>query len=339
MRSFGMMKKIQLILVLVIVLTMSISDNNHFLNYNIRIFVSGQQIHSLLRAIAMRHPMFKPDVAIDIGANAGKYTNAIRQLFPDTKIIMVEASQQHENVLRNFTANDSGKSEFHINVLSNKDGQIVEFFDSIGANTGNSMFRESSKHFTNLKPVKKVTKTIDTIVKESNLFSPGSIVDLIKADVQGAELLVFEGATDVLRQATFVQFEGSTIEWNDGGSCWYHVDELLRSHGFYLYDLGDFMFNPKAFKTSGLGQFDIMYVKPSSPRLPEIMKANAPKFCGVNRTEYLIEKQKDGTIGSNDSSALDIYLGFLCGVSFSLMVYVFTTSSLISKQPKFKIQD
>jgi Methyltransferase FkbM domain len=110
----------------------------------------------------------------------------------------------------------------------------------------------------------------------------GKRVDLIKVDVQGAELLVFAGGHKLLEQATFVQVEGSTIEYNEGGSCSYEVDDLLRKYGFFLYDISDMSYNAALFKTTGLGQYDIMYVKPSSPWLPSGLKE--AKYCGQGRS-------------------------------------------------------
>jgi hypothetical protein len=124
-----------------------------------------------------------------------------------------------------------------------------------------------------------LTDTLDDIVASSSI--AGKHIDIVKADVQGAELLVFSGGTKVLEQATFVQLEGSTVEYNEGGSCFYEVDAFLRSHGFFLYDIADLQYNGRLFRTPGLGQFDILYVKPTSPRLPkELQKA---KFCGQGR--------------------------------------------------------
>jgi hypothetical protein len=115
------------------------------------------------------------------------------------------------------------------------------------------MFRENSKHYKNAKSVTRITSTVDTMVENSHL--KNERIDVIKADVQGAELEVFKGARKALAQATFVYFEGSTVEYNEGGACLYEVDAFLRSQGFFLYDYGEMSYN-NAFRTKGLGQFD-----------------------------------------------------------------------------------
>ena len=130
-----------------------------------------------------------------------------------------------------------------------------------------------------VKPTERITETLENLVASS--FLADKWIDIVKADVQGAELLVFTGDTDALQQATFVQLEGSTVEYNEGSSCFFEVDGLLRTHGFFLYDVADLQRNEALFKTSGLGQFDMLYVKPTSPRLP--IRLQKTKFCGQRR--------------------------------------------------------
>jgi hypothetical protein len=71
--------------------------------------------------------------------------------------------------------------------------------------------------------------------------------------------MVLSGASETLKRATLVQFEASIIEYNKGGACWYQIDELLRCHGYYLYDMGDFSRHEVAFHTNAIGQLDALY--------------------------------------------------------------------------------
>lgn len=99
-------------------------------------------------------------------------------------------------------------------------------------------------------------------------------------DVQGAELIVLQGATKALQEASFVLFESGTIEYNEGSACWYEIDEYLRQHGFYWFDIADIARNP-AFKTPGLGQANFMYVKPTSPKLQAYYEQKGTSYCGA----------------------------------------------------------
>lgn len=193
---------------------------------------------------------FEPNAVVDVGANYGDWSRAARKLFPQAKILMVEATPMHEKNLKK-AAQEIGNAEHRIAVVTARDGETVQFFQ--GKNTGNSMFRENSNHYANEKAVERQSQTVDSIVAGS--FLRDEVIDVIKADVQGAELGVFQGATQVLRQATFVYFEASTIEYNSGAPCTHEVDAFLRSQGFFLYDMADLHYN-EAFKTFGVGQYD-----------------------------------------------------------------------------------
>ena len=124
------------------------------------------QRHTLIRNIRKFYPNWHPSGVLDIGANKGMYSSVVRELYPAsmTKIIMIEASSMHNTTLHNFVQKDNYQSEYYITVLSSSDDQIVNFYDSRIGNTGNSMFQEQTKHFINIKPLKKSTKTVDSII-------------------------------------------------------------------------------------------------------------------------------------------------------------------------------
>jgi FkbM family methyltransferase len=187
---------------------------------------------------------------IDVGANQGVWSREARKLFPASKILMLEATPMHEPSLQTVTT-ELGAAEYQIAVITSSDGEVVRYFQ--GKNTGNSMFRERSNFYAYDKPVEHISKTVDTLVQQS--FLKDEVVDVIKADVQGAELLVLQGAKSVLKQATFVYLEASTIEYNEGAPCFYEVDAYLRSQGYFLYDVANLNYND-AFRTFGLGQYD-----------------------------------------------------------------------------------
>ena len=62
-------------------------------------------------------------------------------------------------------------------------------------------------------------------------------IDLLKIDVQGAELLVLENATTTLSQTSVVHCEVEFSEIYMGQPLFSSVDQLLRANGFCLIDL------------------------------------------------------------------------------------------------------
>ena len=61
--------------------------------------------------------------------------------------------------------------------------------------------------------------------------------DLIKLDVQGAELQVLAGATRSMKAAQAVMMEGSLIELQKGQALLSDLIEFMKGHDFALYDI------------------------------------------------------------------------------------------------------
>lgn len=240
-----------------------------------------------LESVRLLHetdPAWVPNAILDIGANVGCWTIRGRQLFPKTKFMMFEAFQNFTTPLAKVRHDINNKDmvDFAIEVLSSNDGNEVQFWAE--GTTGNSMFPQllgrGGRGHSDIKPVTRITKTLDTARQSS--FLRDERIDILKLDVQGAELSVLKGATDILKEVSFVQFEASVIEYNKGGSCYFQVDEYLREHGFFLYDMGDMQRNQRLFKSNGVGQYDSIYIRPSSEYIPESIKNLGPNLCGSN---------------------------------------------------------
>lgn len=92
-------------------------------------------------------------------------------------------------------------------------------------------------------------------------------VDLIKLDIQGAELIAMRGGLHVLQQATFIELEVSLIDYNPGGACYHEIDSFLRDLGFRLHYMNRGEVVEAYFKTPGIGQQDRIYVNEKSPML------------------------------------------------------------------------
>ena len=252
-------------------------------------------------------PDFFPRVILDVGANIGDWSRGMRSLYPSSKFLLLEATEKHAPKLSN-TVKELGNAKFEIAVLSDEAGVTVKFFQ--GLDTGNSMFRENTKFYENDVPVERITTTLDIEIEkqmQSSFIASFEEVDFLKLDIQGAELLALKGATKVLEHVTFVQFEASLIEYNENGACFSEIDQLLREHGFVWFDMGDIARDKSLFISPGAGQFDVLYVKPSSTKYPEGLKE--AKFCGYRRMHQMAvsetsqqERTDDNRVSSTPST-------------------------------------
>eukprot|EP00978_Attheya_sp_CCMP212_P048858 scaffold585537_cov216-Attheya_sp.AAC.1 len=67
------------------------------------------------------------------------------------------------------------------------------------------------------------------------------------------------------------------------------------------------------FHSKGIGQFDVLYIKPTSPYLPKWIKDKEASFCGAGREkDNEKDKLKDGeakpVTGDEDESMFNAYL-------------------------------
>lgn len=177
---------------------------------------------------------YVPEVVYDIGACVLHWTNEARQIWPESKYYCFEAMPEVE-----FIFKDSNIADYHIGVLSDKNGDIVKFYQNNFFPGGNSYYRENpeynsgAEHFFNESHVREYTTfTLDDVVKNKNFPLP----DLIKIDVQGAELDVLRGADICLQHTKHLILELQKVEYNKGAPHKDIVIDYIRSKGFILAD-------------------------------------------------------------------------------------------------------
>lgn len=182
--------------------------------------------------IKMRDEMkYTPKVAYDIGACVLHWTNSAKQIWPDTEYVAFEAMDETKFIYE-------GSNIKHFNgVLSDTDGKIVDFYQNLEWFGGNSYYKENSVYsygvdiiFNESHIIKKPTHMLDSVVKANNFPAP----DLIKIDVQGAELDVLRGAEKTLESCQHIIVELQHKEYNKGAPHFSKVVEYLDSRGFAL---------------------------------------------------------------------------------------------------------
>jgi FkbM family methyltransferase len=167
------------------------------------------------------------DTAVDVGANWGLHVLYLSKLVGSRGfVIAVEpfapAMRELEWHLR---ANECSNVKALPLALSDRDGQ-ASFTAGHSAYTGHLSSLDpavSGGGITGSEPVR--TRTLDSIVGELNL----KTLKLVKMDVEGAESLVLEGATETLqRLRPFVVVDLHTPEQD------VRVAKLLTTHGYTL---------------------------------------------------------------------------------------------------------
>jgi FkbM family methyltransferase len=177
--------------------------------------------------------IIKPNMTIlDIGANKGYFSLLFAKLMNDTgRVVAIEPV--NENC---YWINKSIKSNKYkcISVeqvaLSNKEGK-AEFF--LGKKSGwGSLFYNSEGASLNKKPITIKTRKLDNILNEKGIDK----TDIIKIDIEGAELLALKGAESILKNNKDIKLilNIDVREERERNQLF----NLLDSLGFKIYRIG-----------------------------------------------------------------------------------------------------
>ncbi len=188
---------------------------------------------------------FSPSSILDVGAHVGEFYSLAKSVFPDAKIVSVEAEPSCSTELLNVNPNS-------IIALLAKDNAIYNWYKTTENSicTGNSIYREISDHFSDEKLI--VEERIG--IKLSDLFKPNQF-DLIKLDTQGSELDILQGGLDICKSAKGIIIETSINKYNDGAPLYVQVVVFMNSIGFEQKEEID------VFHYGSIFQKDILFIR------------------------------------------------------------------------------
>ncbi len=156
-----------------------------------------------------------PKVVIDIGANMGHFGLLSQEMFGEVDIHAFEPNSACKELLSPFK---------HYPVALGASPARLDYFRDPHDPTsgGNSLYKEDTQYFENAESEVVSIKTLDSFNIDA---------DLIKIDVQGAELDVIKGGQETIQAADTLLIEMSFLEYNRHGCL---IDDVLR----YTRELG-----------------------------------------------------------------------------------------------------
>ncbi|EKS27740.1 FkbM family methyltransferase [Afipia felis] len=194
---------------------------------------------------------FAPKTIYDIGAFRGHWTREARRIFPSAAFYLFEANNLHAPFL------EKTGHPFFIAAMSVEDNEAgAPLFINETIQTSTSLHRERTQSFNdNVKIVQVPTRRLDSLVTEKGLPAP----DLIKLDVQGAEIDVLKGAGKVLENASAIVAELSFLPFNAGAPLIGETITYIEGLGFKCADVCET-------HSSAIGsilQMDIIFARPA----------------------------------------------------------------------------
>jgi FkbM family methyltransferase len=175
----------------------------------------------------------KKPVVLDIGANIGLYSEAIREYAPEATVFAFEPSSAARNKLEERFIEDNS-----VVVIPLALG-ITNSKETLWSNTpGSGLASLTKRRLEHFGTDFSQAESVDVVTLDSWISSRKVVPNLIKMDVEGHELDVLMGGLNTLTLAQVVQFEfgGCNIDTRTFfQDFWY----LLTDAGFALYRISD----------------------------------------------------------------------------------------------------
>ncbi len=179
----------------------------------------------------------EPKRILDIGANVGRWYNECRPHFPSSYIFSIEANEECEEALKAANPNS-------LIALLTKDNKEYDYYiNNTYQSTGNSIYKELTEHYTeaNTRIIKKQGTRLDDIFTDEYF-------DLIKMDVQGAELDIIKGGPKLIQAAHGLILEVALKEYNQSSPMHDEIVTYLETIGFKKkLILDDLMYNNEVY--------------------------------------------------------------------------------------------
>jgi len=198
-------------------------------------------------------------VIFDVGAYVGDITRTYRNIFPEATIYCFEPFPDSFKKLSRLT--DGKFVKCYQLALCEVNGRAKLQVDSDPS--CNSLFsrpksgaRYYSNKAQNIGQIEVETKTLDTFCNRENI----SEIDILKLDVEGAEIKVLQGASEKLgkKHIGLIYTEVMFVPHYECGCLFYEVSGFLFQYGYTLFNL----YNLKRARNSQLRWGNAIYVSP-----------------------------------------------------------------------------
>lgn len=169
---------------------------------------------------------------LDIGAYEGEFSILARQFFPNASVLMVEPQPQKRAGLDALASALGGDVQIESVLLGDEDcdGRAFHQLRTPFGSTGSSLYEELSDYPRDVLTLPM--RRLDSLVRSH----AGRTFDLVKIDVQGAELDVLRGAGSMIHSVKALCIELSLHPVNRGAPLLAEVVATLDQLGFAMSD-------------------------------------------------------------------------------------------------------
>lgn len=186
--------------------------------------------HTMFKALERcRKRGIKIETVIDIGASNGIWSRKCMKYYPNAHYHLIEAQKQHENDLK-LLKKQHKNVNYTISAADKKCGEV--FFDA------NDLLGGVAHEINDDEKLIKIpSTTVDYEINKNTLRSPF----LLKLDVHGYELPVFQGAKEALKQTNLIIVEVYNYRIATDSLKFYEMCQYLANLGFEPTEVVDLM--------------------------------------------------------------------------------------------------
>jgi FkbM family methyltransferase len=180
---------------------------------------------------------FKPATVLDIGAARGEWALQAASQWPNARYLLIDPLKENEAALTR-AVQELGAAEYQLAAVGRKMGTVpIHVHPDLD---GSSLYEEREEIVNGTVRSVPMT-TVDQSVRQRGLLGPF----LLKADVQGAELAVIEGASETLARTELIILEVCLFDFFCGASPQFEdLVAAMGERGFVAWDVFGMGYRP-----------------------------------------------------------------------------------------------
>ena len=200
---------------------------------------------------------------MDIGANVGDVTKKALSSFPNSNVVCFEpVNNTREVLIRNLF---KFKNRIHVFPFALSDSNSKGTINLMSFHGANSILNQSVFHkFSNPHVETLDTQEIELVCLDNILSElPSQFFDIVKIDVEGFELNVLRGGEYFFKNCvSTIMIEVSLMrDSNVDNQAFVEIFSLLKSYGFYLFNIFDLCYSNNENVPFVVSQFDCVFKK------------------------------------------------------------------------------